>query len=481
MISQCSTWTLPWVGCLTLGSLLLGCGKHGGGASVPAGGGAGGGDAVRVLAWVVSTDSNRWDERAVPAVEDFAGISELTVPVDEAARAQEIDGFGACFNELGWVAMELLAPSARDEILRSLFDAATGCGFTLARMPIGASDYSLDWYSLDDVPGDYAMEQFSIERDRERLIPFIEAAMAYSPDLRLWGSPWSPPTWMKTNGEYASGRLLQDAQTLSAHARYLEQYVRAYRAEGIDVYAVHVQNEPWADQNFPSCLWSAAELRDYIRDYLGPHFRAAQLDAEIWLSTLNYGDYPTGAQVVLDDPEAAEYVTGVGYQWAGKYAIGDTHEAHPEVRLMQTETECGDGSNDWAYAEYTWSEFRHYLENGANSYFQWNMVLDETGLSTWGWRQSSMITVDQQTAAVTYNPQFHLVKHISHFVHPGAHRLLNRGPFEDALMFENPDGSKVIVLANRSDSAERVRVRLESKLVQVSLDPRSFGTLALGD
>ena len=453
-----------------------------GNRSTHAGGGGGAeGDEVRVVEWVVSTDPSRWEERPRPAVEALVGISDQTVEVDETARAQEIDGFGACFNELGWEAMSVLDPAARDDILRNLFDEATGCGFTMARMPIGASDYAVGWYSLDDNPGDYAMAQFSIERDRERLIPFIEAAMQYSPHLRVWGSPWSPPTWMKTNSDYAGGRLTQDAQTLSAHARYLEQYVRAYRAEGIDVYAVHVQNEPYASQVFPSCLWSPAELRDYIRDYLGPHFAATQLDAEIWLGTLNIGDYETGAKVVLDDPAAAAYIAGVAYQWAGKDSIGDTHRDHPEMRLMQSETECGDGSNDWAYAEYTWSLFRHYLENGANSYFQWNMVLDETGLSSWNWAQSAMITVDRQTATVTYNPQFHLVKHISHYVRPGAYRLVNPGPYADALIFENLDGSKVVVLANRTDSEQLVRVQLGSRMAEVSLDPRSFSTLVTSD
>jgi glucosylceramidase len=404
---------------------------------------------------------------------------QVDLEVDDASRAQLIDGFGGCFNEIGWNALAVLDAAGRDDVLRNLFDEGAGCGFTLARMPIGASDYATSAYSLDDAPGDYAMESFTVDRDKTTLIPFITAAMKFSPNLRVWGSAWSPPAWMKTNGEYAHGRLNQDARTLDAYALYLEKYVRAYRAEGVDVYAVHVQNEPFSDQIFPSCLWNGYEMRDFVKDHLGPRFQSSALGAEIWLGTINNGNYDDVAGIALADPAASAFITGVGYQWAGKGAMLATHQKHPDKKLMQTETECGDGSNDWAYAEYTWSLFKLYLRAFASAYMQWNMVLDETGTSTWGWRQSAMVTVDRTTHAVRYNPQFHLVKHISHYVRPGAYRLETRGDFEESLAFVNADGARVVVLHNPDEWARPIRIKIGANLVRVTLDPRSFSTVIL--
>jgi glucosylceramidase len=432
----------------------------------------------QILEWVSSTAASRWQPQALPAVDRCDG-APVDLEVDDGARAQIIDGFGGCFNELGWNALAGLDAASRNDVLRNLFDPDSGCGFTLGRMPIGASDYATSWYSFDDTPGDYAMASFTIDRDKGTLIPFIKAAMQHSPNLRVWGSAWSPPAWMKTNGAYNGGTLVRDARTLDAYALYLEKYVTAYRAEGIDVYAVHVQNEPFSEQVFPSCLWNGLEMRDFVRNHLGPRFAASALGAEIWLGTINDGDYDKAAGIVLTDPAASAFIAGVGYQWAGKGAILATHQRHPDKKLMQTETECGDGSNDWAYAEYTWSLFKLYLRAHASAYMQWNMVLDETGMSTWGWRQSAMVTVDSATGAVTYNPQYHLVKHISHYVRPGAYRLETRGNFDDALAFVNADGQRVIVLCNAAGAERPLRIKIGAALARLTLAPRSFNTVIL--
>jgi glucosylceramidase len=220
-------------------------------------------------------------------------------------------------------------------------------------------------------------------------------------------------------------------------------------------------------------------MRDFVKDHLGPRFQSSALGAEIWLGTINNGNYDDVAGIALADPAASAFITGVGYQWAGKGAMLATHQKHPDKKLMQTETECGDGSNDWAYAEYTWSLFKLYLRAFASAYMQWNMVLDETGTSTWGWRQSAMVTVDRTTHAVRYNPQFHLVKHISHYVRPGAYRLETRGDFEESLAFVNADGARVVVLHNPDEWARPIRIKIGANLVRVTLDPRSFSTVIL--
>jgi glucosylceramidase len=440
------------------------------------------GDAAAVLLrtteWMASTDATRWQQRTPPSADPCDG-EPVDLEVLDGARAQSIDGFGGCFNELGWNALAVLDAAGRDDVLRNLFDPTDGCGFTLARMPIGASDYATSWYSLDDTPGDYPMTRFNIDRDKTNLIAYVRAAMKWSPGLRVWGSAWSPPAWMKSSGVYNGGHIEQDARTLEAYALYLAKYVAAYRAEGVDVYAVHVQNEPFSSQIFPSCVWDGYQMRDFVRDRLGPRFARDALGAEIWLGTINNGDYQNAAGIVLSDAAASAFITGVGYQWDGKGAILATHQKHPDKKLMQTETECGDGSNDWAYAEYTWSLFKLYLRAFANAYMQWNMVLDETGKSTWDWRQSAMISVDRATHAVSYNPQFFLVKHISHYVRPAAYRLETKGVFDDALAFVNADGARVVVLFNPERAVRAIRIKVGSALVRLTLDPRSFNTLIL--
>ncbi|OPZ81195.1 MAG: Glucuronoxylanase XynC precursor [bacterium ADurb.Bin429] len=395
--------------------------------------------------WISTTPTAQWREQTV----------DVSAPVEGAAlaldgtRHQTWDGWGGCFNELGWIALSGLDADARYETLGLLFDQRDGCKFTFCRMPIGASDYGAEWYSLNETAGDFAMTHFSIARDKGCLIPYIKAAMAWQPELALFASPWSPPTWFKFPRAYNYGTMIWQPEYLDAYARYFLKFVQAYRAEGINITQVHVQNEPVADQKFPSCLWTGAQMRDFIRDHLGPLFAREGLDCEIWLGTLNTDDYDGYPHTVMSDPDAYRYTAGVGFQWAGKGAIQRTHESWPEKRLMQTENECGDGRNTWEYARYVYDLFRHYITNGANAYVYWNMILQPGGLSTWGWRQNAMITVDPAAKTVTLNPEFYVMKHFSSIIAPGATRLGLKGPWTgNAVAFANPDGGTAMVVGN---------------------------------
>jgi glucosylceramidase len=436
--------------------------------------------AARTASWVSSTNSNRWVQQSNQTFTAYDGTNTQLIDIDPNTTYQVIDGFGGCFNELGWNALNTLTATARDAVMKDLFDPNTGCKFNICRMPIGASDYGSSWYSLNDTSGDYSMTNFNITRDKGCLIQYIKAAMTYKTDLKVWGSAWSPPAWMKDNNNYAGGHLTWTAQNLTSYALYLEKYVQAYRAEGVNVYAVHVQNEPYANQVFPSCLWDGSQMRDFIKSYLGPKFQADSLNCEIWLGTINNGDYNACAAVVLGDSVANSYTTGCGYQWAGKDAIQPTHDNYPAKKLMQTETECGGGSNDWAYAESTFGLFKHYLDRWANSYMQWNMVLDETGNSTWGWKQCAMVTVNKSTHVVTYNPQFHLVKHFSYFITPGAYRVNSTGDWADKIAFKNPNGDLVLVVANRTDTSYTTTIKVGSEMIKPVIAARSFNTFVIG-
>ena len=259
---------------------------------------------------------------------------------------------------------------------------------------------------------------------------------------------------------------------------------------------LHVQNEPVANQKFPSCMWAGEELKVFIRDYLGPAMRRAGVDTELWLGTINAPgcdfnrlifdkwateDYDFFANTVLSDPEALQYISGVSYQWGGKIAMQRTFESwYPRIRLMQSENECGFGDNTWEYARYVWTMLKHYIGNGAESYLYWNFVLEPLGINTWGDPQNAMVTVDPTTGAVTYNPDFYVMKHFSSCVQRGAVRLGASGTFAgDSLIFKNPDGSMVLELYNPFAREFTVELELENERYRFDLEPKSVNSIIL--
>ncbi|HZH58973.1 MAG TPA: glycoside hydrolase family 30 protein [Metabacillus sp.] len=437
--------------------------------------------------WISTTRDQYWQVKNIATNDEK---SPNLVISDEKKRV--IDGFGGCFNELGYEALTLLSEEDRNEVLDALFLPDGECQFSICRLPIGASDYALEWYSHNETDNDYEMEHFSIERDKKYLIPYIKEALKRNPDLKLFASPWSPPTWMKFPKAYNYGTLRWEPEVLKAYALYFVKFVQAYEEEGIRIHQIHVQNEVVADQKFPSCKWTGEQLREFIGSYLGPTFEEHGINSEIWLGTINApepweelmhgttSDYDVYAQTVLSDPTANQYIKGVGYQWAGKYAIQRTVQSYPELKYMQTENECGNGKNSWEYALYVHNLYRHYFVNGANAYIYWNMVLQPKGRSTWGWEQNSMITVDPDSKNVINNPEYYVMKHFSHFVKPGAFRLETTGPWTgNTTAFQNSDGSKVIVIANPLKDARELILELNGEGKSFLLDAESVNTIVL--
>lgn len=451
------------------------------------------GASAQKVNWVYSTNYLKWQMVSLAASNKQPEKTDIKIYTDK--KLQSIDGFGGCFNEIGWEALLALPEVQRKKILNDLF-SKEGANFNLCRVPIGSNDYSLSYFSYDDVPEDFSMRNFNIDRDRYILIPYIQAAKEIAPGLKIWGSPWSPPVWMKVNNHYSMSRGGKDEwasemtpgkkisnnatafkmedRYLEAYALYFSKYVQAYQKEGIDISRVCVQNEivyqPW----WPSCTWRPEDLAFFIGKFLGPRFKSDKLSSEIWLGTIN-GSNPDYIRRVLNDQDAASCIKGIGMQWDAKRAIGTISKEFPSYRLMQTESECGNGENNWASAEYTWSLINHYLNNGANSYIYWNMVLDHTGRSTWGWVQNMLISVNKDTKQVVYNPEYYLMKHLSHFVRPGAYRLSTSGG-KDHLAFVNPDGTIVLLLVNLDNQEKTTVVDLGGKTFTVPLKAKSFNT-----
>jgi glucosylceramidase len=260
-------------------------------------------------------------------------------------------------------------------------------------------------------------------------------------------------------------------------------YAESYRKEGVNIYAVHVQNEPNINSVYPSCLWSAAEIRDFVRDYMGPIFKQRKLDAEIWLGTLCDGNFVDVTDVVLSDPKANAFITGVALQYMGQYQIEDVSRLYPSKKIIQSETECKNGKNSWDDAEYTYTLMLQYLSHGASAYFMWNMVLDETGKSTWDWQQNAMITADTKTGKVVFNPEFYLMQHFSHFIKPGAKRIDLAGSWSWKMAFENPDGSINLIIANIGDASVEQSFAAcfadDPRTITFTLPAHSFNTFTI--
>ena len=408
-----------------------------------------------------------------------------------------MQGFGACFNELGWTSLQRLPVEDRERVLRELFHPAEGARFSYCRMPIGANDFSTGAYSYDETAGDFGLQHFSIEHDRATLIPFIQAAMRYQPKLRLWASPWTPPSWMKRNHFYAEAKaypgmkdngitaeqvghegedmFIQEPRYFEAYAQYLGRFIDAYAREGIRVGMVMPQNEFNSAQNFPSCTWTAEGLARFLRR-LGPEMQ--RRGVEVFFGTMERGN-PRLFETVMADKEAAQFVRGIGLQWAGKNALPALHEQYPGLTIYQSEQECGDGTNTWSYAGYCWQLMKHYFRSGASGYMYWNISLEDDGLSTWGWRQNSLVSVSAAAKTLRWNRDYFLLKHLTHFVDVGAVLLKSTGTFDDALVFRNPDGGVAVLLRNEQPHAQLVQVKVGEREVAVELAADSVGTLMM--
>lgn len=482
------------------------------------------------IEWTSTTQNKQWEMKETSlqnSVESF----DLEIYLTE--EQQTIDGFGSCFNELGWTSLSVLNDADRELILDELFSPGVGASFTICRMPVAANDFSLNWYSYNETDGDFAMEKFSIENDKKTLIPFIKNAKKYNPDLKVWASPWSPPAWMKYNKHYASrssafladimkqqfsqqtegadsarttalmerfktmfdpryqndlppdrqgtegtDMFIQEDPYLEAYALYFSKFIKGYREEGIDIFAVMPQNEFNSAQTFPSCCWTAAGLSRFIGSYLGPAM--TDLGVDIYFGTM---ERPTEALVdtILNDEKSGPYIKGLGFQWAGKEALPGLHIRYPELKLYQTEQECGDGNNDWEGAMYSWDLMKHYLNNGCTVYEYWNTSLLEGGISRWGWAQNSLVVVDAEKKDYRFSYEYYVMKHASHYVRPGAKKLNTGGDYNDILAFKNTDNSVVLIIANQSNESKTVNIKIESDMVSPELEANSINTIQLSN
>jgi glucosylceramidase len=472
---------------------------------------------------VTSADGAYW--QTSDALTEATGAADVTV--NDSAAAQTWEGFGGAFNELGW--SYLTSEDMREQAMTLLFSASDGAALAWGRIPIGASDYAVSRYTDDDTgsdvtpnsdesnrpPEDTSLSEFSLERDRQQLIPYIKAAQAKNPRLRFWASPWTPPVWMKTGYKtnsgadgsqsakkpsyFDGGSMKNSAADLAAYAEYYARFVSGYKDEGIAIEVVSPQNEPGYDQNYPSCLWDKATYVSWIGHYLGPAMKAAGVN--VMLGTLsNAGDGGRSdidlANAVLADPTATSFVSVAGAQWGVLDSIDAGTTKLGGLPVWATEHKCGnypwctsnsngcpaaynasEAPNDQAYAEESWYYLRDAITKGkVTAYNAWNMVLDKLGLgidTTRDWKQNALLVAG--AGKVTPTPAYYVFRHFSQYVAPGATVVGTTGG--DAVAFKNPDGSLVAVMFNGGAAKGSYVVALGGKKFQFAMPSHGWATV----
>lgn len=426
----------------------------------------------------------------------IAGTAERAdVTVDDASTAQTWEGFGGAFNEMGWSYLSMLSDSDRDTAIRLLY-GADGARFAFGRIPIGASDYAMDRYTLDETAGDLGLADFSIARDQQRLIPFVKAVQAVKSNIRFWASPWTPPTWMK-QGPFSAGKVVSpfdggtmkgDDATLQAFAQYLLRFVQAYAQQGIVIETISPQNEPGYVGNYPTCGWAPATYAKLVGQYLGPTLAGAGLATKIMLGSFNGGPGDTSiVSTVMGDLTARSYVDVLGFQWGMRSKIASAKSYH--LPIWQTEHMCGNlpwetdtfnaslAPNDHAYGVESWRLLRDWIKAGVTAYSAWNMVLDTVGVgidTSRVWPQNALLTVDTQAKKLNITPTYYVFRHLSQFVATGAKVVATSGG--DAIAFKNPDGSIVTVLYN-SGAEKTMVVACAGKTLQFVMPGNGWATV----
>ena len=415
-----------------------------------------------------------------------SGSSNLPMAwVDPKRRFQTLEGFGGAFTEAAAVTWLKLSPTRQEEVLRDYFDCQQGHGYTLCRVHMNSCDFSLGNYAHVETPADVNLTGFNIDRDRQALLPFIKAALRVARrPIKLLVSPWSPPAWMKSNGQMnLGGRLLPEFRL--AWACCFVRFIEAYAAQGVPVWGVSVQNEPAAAQPWDSCLYSAEEERDFVRDFLGPELARAGLGhIKIVVWDHNRDHLVQRASVVYGDAKAASYVWGAGFHWYGENHFEQVqlvHDAWPDKQLLFTEgcQEGGPHHGSWDLGERYARSMINDLNRWTVGWIDWNLVLDETGGPNHvGNLCSAPILVDTANDALMHQSSYYYIGHFSRFVKPGARRVLCAASRQDleTTAFVNPDNSIAVVVMNRTEDTIRFGLRVDDHLTTTELPPRSIAT-----
>lgn len=407
------------------------------------------------------------------------GSSAEAVVLDPGRSFQEILGFGAAFTDAACYMFHQLSAPAREELFKELFDPSE-MGLNTCRLCIGSSDYATKVYSYDEGDPDPEMQRFSIDHDREYILPMLKLGRRVNPGLFLLGSPWSPPGWMKTGGSMLGGSMRK--RYFAPYALYFVKFLQAYKDAGVPVDAVTTQNEVDTDQdgNMPACLWGQEYETEFVGQHLGPHLAANKLGTKIWIVDHNYNLWGR-AIAELDDPDVNRYVDGAAWHgYSGQpAAMTRVHDAHPGKHMYWTE-----GGPDLGPAYLTnwcdWSTtFAGILRNWSRSIIGWNLALDETGKPNIGpFPCGGLVTIHSKTREITRSGQYWALAHYSRTIRRGAKRIESSAAADRVshVACVNPDGGTALVLTN-SGGERKILVRVTGMEAEVNLPADSITSL----
>ncbi|MFA6831383.1 MAG: hypothetical protein WCR36_03830 [Bacteroidaceae bacterium] len=378
---------------------------------------------------------------------------------------QEITGIGGAFNEIGGLALMSLPKENRNEVMSSLFDK-DGAQFSFCRTAVGSSDFGTDAYSYSEVADDYGMKHFSIDREQKSVIPYIKMALKYNPKMTLFASPWSPPAWMKYSGlmdqgkeNRAKNQLKDESRIYEAYALYFTKYIQAYAKEGITVDKLLIQNETDVNSKYPSCEMHPNQMYQLVADYLRPDFIKNKIKTEIWAGTFRtYGTLD--AIEFAGNPKYRNAVDGIGIQYSNSKYINDLNFLAKGKPTMHTEGNCYDGQNSIEQAFNRLGEVASYVNYGIPNYCYWNMILDETGNSGWGWKQNSLINIDREKNTVTYNPDYAVIALLSKYMQPGVKRIASHA---QETLISVRSGDKVYLFVQNKSNEDKNYTCVENR------------------
>ncbi|MEJ2614114.1 MAG: glycoside hydrolase family 30 beta sandwich domain-containing protein [Ignavibacteriaceae bacterium] len=399
-----------------------------------------------------------------------------TIFIDPAKTFQSIEGFGGAFTDATAVVFSQMSKEQKEDFIKAHFDPVEGNGYTLCRTTIHSCDYSDEMYTYDDVAGDKELKHFSIDHDSKNRLPLMHMALkAAQGNIKIFASPWSPPAWMKTNNNMLYGSKLKP-EYFQTWADYFVKYVKAYKKVGIPIWGLTVQNEPMAVQVWESCIFTAKEEKDFVKNYLGPTLEKNGLkDLKLMIWDHNRGIMYQRAQVAYDDPEASQYIWGMGFHWY----VGDhfdnvrmVHDAFPEKGLLYTEAGIGGSWNDGFRLV---KNMIMDLNNWTQGFVYWNMLLNENGGPRHAggeFRGENVCTYNIKTGKLIYSPTYYMFGHFSRFVKPGAKRIACTSSSDNfiATAFKNPDGKVAVIILNISNADRDFQVWVNGKVARYS-DP----------
>ncbi len=439
---------------------------------------------------VWSTFGERRHQRGEPLSWKPAGnIAANAIMLNPASERQEMLGFGAALTDAACYVLSQMPQAGREQLLQELF-APGEMALSVCRTCIGASDYSRTAYSFDEsAEPDPELTKFSIDHDREYILPVLRQAREVNPDLFLFSSPWSPPGWMKANGSMLGGSMLK--RNFAPYARYFLRFLDAYKVAGVPIDAVTVQNEvdTAQDGRMPACLWGQEYEIEFVSKHLGPAMRAAGVPTKLWILDHNYNLWGRALDE-LSDAGVYEYVDGIAWHGyaGGAGAMTRVHDAFPQKNAYWTE-----GGPEITDPEYQidWSKwaatFNGIVNNWARSITAWNLALDEKGNPNIGpFDCGGVVTVENGTHAVTRSGQYWAFAHYSRHVRRGARVFATElvgdmagQPDANGVShagFRNTDGKIVLVLANRGE-ARHTQVVMGTQALEIDLPADSVHTL----